>query len=88
MTERSLEPTERMTRICAAMIQALNEHPEAGEDLRIVVMLSSSNETGALAIGGYKDDVDAIPDILHQLQTLAGTNGIATTVKFVNPENN
>lgn len=70
---RSDKPTDRLTRLCAAMTEALDAHPEHGEEKCIVFL--QDKEAGGLQLHGYDDDTDAIVDLFLHLRALFRSNG-------------
>lgn len=68
------EPHDRLTRICAAMTDALDAHPEMSDDVKCVVMLQDA-EKGGIQLHGYEDDSDAIVDLFMHLRAIFKANG-------------
>lgn len=76
------EPVSRLGRIAKAMLEAGEQHPEAREDDRAVVMLDAPSESrGTLAHGGYDEDAEVFVNMLGQLDAIAQANGV--TLNFV-----
>lgn len=62
--KRTTEPHDRLTRLCDAMTQTLEQHPERGEEKCIVFLQDS--ERGGLVLHGYDSDTEAMTDLfLH-----------------------
>jgi len=74
MAERSYEPHDRLTRLCAAMTEALDAQPEMGEDVKCIVFLQDGDK-GGLQLHGYDDDSEAVSDVLLHLQAIFNANG-------------
>jgi hypothetical protein len=71
------EPHDRLTRICAAMTDALVAHPEHEGDDRCVVFLSDG-ERGGMVTHGYEDDDDQLRawvDVFSHLRAILRANG-------------
>lgn len=73
LPHRSYEPHDRLTRLCAAMTDALDSHPERGEEKAIVFL--QDGERGGLQLHGYDDDTDAMVDLFVHLKALFEANG-------------
>lgn len=71
---RTEEPHDRLTRLCAAMTDTLDAHPEYGDDIRCVVFLDDS-ERGGLTLHGYNDDAEALANIFMHLRAIFHSNG-------------
>lgn len=67
------EPHDRLTRLCAAMTDALDAHPERGEEKCIVFM--QDGDRGGLQLHGYDDDTDAMVDLLLHLKAIFEAHG-------------
>jgi hypothetical protein len=72
-TIRSTEPHDRLTRLCAAMTDALEAHPERGSEKAIVFL--QDEERGGLQMHGYEDDSEAIADLFIHLRAIFRANG-------------
>lgn len=70
---RSDKPTDRLTRLCAAMNDALDAHPERGEEKSIVFL--QDGKVGGLQLHGYEDDLDALVDLLLHIRAIFRSNG-------------
>jgi hypothetical protein len=70
---RMAEPHDRLTRLCAAMTDALDAHPEHGDEKCVVFL--QDGERGGLQLHGYDDDAEAIADVLFHLQAIFAANG-------------
>jgi len=73
------EPTDRLGRIAAAMLQAAEDHPESREGDRAILMLDDGEKTGMVAHGGYNEDEgrEAFVNLLGHVQVLAEANGMS-----------
>ena len=71
------EPADRLGRIAAAMLKAAEEHPEAREADRAIIMLDSGDR-GMIAHGGYDEDEGdvAFVNLLGHVDALAQANGM------------
>jgi hypothetical protein len=69
----SSEPTDRLTRLCAAMTDALESHPERGDEKCIVFLQDGS--IGGLQLHGYEDAHEAIIDLFLHLKALFQSQG-------------
>lgn len=67
------DPHDRLTRLCAAMTDALDAHPERGDEKCIVFLQDS--ERGGLQLHGYEDDTEAIRDLFLHLRAVFKANG-------------
>jgi hypothetical protein len=71
---RTDEPHDRLTRLCAAMTDALMAHPETTDEIRCAVFLSD-DRVGGLQIYGYDDDSEAVVDVLMHVRAIMRSNG-------------
>lgn len=67
------EPHDRLTRLCAAMCDALDAHPEHGEEKCIVFL--QDGDLGGLQMHGYEDHTDALVDLFMHLRAIFEANG-------------
>lgn len=72
---RSDEPHDRLTRLCAAMTDALDAHPERGDEKCVVFLQSEADQRGGLQLHGYDDDTEAIVDLFMHLRAIFASNG-------------
>jgi hypothetical protein len=72
---RTQQPHDRLTRLCAAMTDALDAHPERGDEKCIVFLQSDADRRGGLQLHGYEDDTDAIVDLFLHLKALFRSKG-------------
>jgi hypothetical protein len=72
---RSTEPTDRLTRLCDAMADALDAHPERGDEKCIVFLTSEADQRGGLQLHGYDDDDEALADLLMHLRAIFRAKG-------------
>ncbi len=74
-TERRPESFDRLTRLCAAMTDALDAHPERGDEKCIVFLQSEADKRGGLQLHGYDDDNEAMVDLFLHLKALFASAG-------------
>lgn len=72
---RSEKPVDRLTRLTVAMTDALDAHPERGDEKCVIFLRSESDQCGGLQMFGYDDDSDALIDVLVHLQAVFRANG-------------
>ena len=72
---RSDEPQERLTRLCAAMTDALDAHPECGDAKCIVFLESESEGRGGIQLHGYEDDSEAMQDLFWHVKAIFRSQG-------------
>jgi hypothetical protein len=77
--QRSHEPHDRLTRLCAAMTEAMEAHPESQGDEKCIVLLHDDEDSG-IQMHGYEDDVEAIADLLIHLRAIFRANGKDLTI--------
>jgi hypothetical protein len=73
------DPTDRLGRIAGAMLEAAEQHPEAREGDKVIVMLDSGPDgRGLIAHGGYDEaeGSDAFVNLLGHVDALAQANGM------------
>jgi ketopantoate hydroxymethyltransferase len=72
----STEPVDRLTRLCDAMLTALTDSPEFGEDVHGITMLNDGT-SGGIVFHGYKGDNDpaVVTDLLIHLRALLRARG-------------
>jgi hypothetical protein len=68
-------PHDRLTRICAAMTDVLETHPERGDERCIVFLSSPQERRNGMQLHGYEDDKDAIVGLLTHLRAIFRANG-------------
>jgi hypothetical protein len=68
------KPHNRLTRICEAMTDAMDAHPEVQESDKAIVFLDDGRH-GGIVLHGYNDDTDAMADLLMHLTALFKANG-------------
>lgn len=74
--KRDTKPHTRLTRLCAAMAEGLENHPEASGHERFVIVLAdpSVGRHGTM-LGGYETDVDAALDLFEHMRAIFRVNG-------------
>lgn len=83
-SERTEEPSDRLTRLCDTMVTALAADPEYQEGDQVVIFMSRrTSETqmqGGTVLHGYDDDIDAMGDVFSHLEALFEANGMKLMV--------
>jgi hypothetical protein len=69
------EPHDRLTRLCAAMTDALDAHPEREGDERCIVFLHGAGRGGIVLHGYDGDDAEALADLLVHLRAIFRSRG-------------
>jgi len=69
------EPHDRQTRICAAMTDAFDAHPERRPTDKCIVFIQDEKQ-GGIELHGYKEDTEALVDLL--LVSLAFMSGLTS----------
>jgi hypothetical protein len=72
---RGAEPRDRLTRLCAAMTEALDAHPERGDEKCIVFLQSPSSGRGGIQLHGYEDDSEAMAELFVHMKAIFESNG-------------
>jgi hypothetical protein len=67
-------PHDRLTRLCDAMTQTLEAHPEYRDGDKAMLFLDDGKR-GGIVLHGYDADVDAMTDLLMHLKALFEANG-------------
>jgi hypothetical protein len=80
--KRSEDPSDRATRLCAAMTDALEAHPEYGDDVKGAIFLRLGDQ-GGLVLHAYEDDADAVMDVVQHLQAIFEANGGDVSIMIV-----
>lgn len=76
-TTRTAKPHNRLTRLCDAMTEALDAHPERGDEKCIVFLQEPGDHgLGGLQLHGYEDDREAITDLVIHLRAILKSRGI------------
>lgn len=73
-------PHNRLTRLCDAMTQTLEEHPEFQGERCAIFIDSDVEQKGGLVLAGYQEDVDAVIAIFAHMKALFRTNGMTLEV--------
>lgn len=72
---RTSDPHDRLTRLCDAMSDALDAHPERGDEKCIVFLSSEKDKRGGMQMYGYDDDWEAMTDVFLHLRAVFRANG-------------
>jgi hypothetical protein len=57
------------------MIDALDQHPERGEETCVVFLQGETDRRSGLQLHGYDDDTEAIVHLLMRLRAIFRVNG-------------
>lgn len=68
------KPHNRLTRICDAMTETMDQHPERREGDKAIVFLDDGTR-GGIVLHGYENDVDAMADLIMHLKAIFEANG-------------
>jgi hypothetical protein len=69
-------PKDRLTRLCSAMIDTLDKHPEGHQDERCVILLKDgAQDEWGIVLHNYGNMADAVNDITTHLRALLKTQG-------------
>jgi hypothetical protein len=68
------EPSDRLTRLCKTMTDALEADPEYGDDVKCIVFLDDTKR-GGLQLHGYEDDAEAITNLFMHLRAMFRSRG-------------
>jgi hypothetical protein len=71
---RDPEPHDRLTRLAAAVVTAIEDHPEARDDDQVIVMLNNGPEHG-LAMAGYEHFTEGSAAMIRHLQAVFAAEG-------------
>ena len=82
---RTEEPHDRLTRICDAMTETFDAHPEHQPDDKCIVFLDSEKK-GGLVIYGYDDDAEAMTHLLLHLKAIFAANGKRLDLMFLDDD--
>ena len=69
------EPHNELTRIANLAVDALD-----GQGVRAIVMVTSEDGRGGMAISGYHDDNEAMVDLIMQIRAIFEANGKTFTI--------
>lgn len=67
-------PTDRLTRVCNSMIDTLENHYESLDTDKCMIFLDDGDR-GGIVLHGYKDDMEAMVDLLVHLTAIFKANG-------------
>jgi hypothetical protein len=68
------EPHDRLTRLCGAMTDALDAHPERREGDRCAIFLDDEHR-GGIVLHGWESDTEALAALLMHLRAIFRANG-------------
>jgi hypothetical protein len=78
---RSEEPEDRLGRIGAAMIQALEDHPETDDAVRAIILIDNPQaRRGTSAAVGWADDEELLAALLAHAEAIARSHDIPFAV--------
>jgi hypothetical protein len=80
------EPPERLTRLCATAMQAMEGSPEYREDDKMIIFLDDE-QSGGLVLHGYDNDTDAVAAIMGHLKAIFNANGFNLEIVTMGEEN-
>jgi hypothetical protein len=76
------EPTDRLTRMCEAMTEVFDSHPEHREGDKCIVFLDDGKR-GGIECHGYEDDTEPMVDLLMHLKAIFRANGKRMDIMFM-----
>lgn len=76
------KPMDRLTRICEAMTDVFDAHPEHRETDKCIVFLDDGKR-GGIEIHGYEDHQDAMVDLLLHLKAMFQAGGKNFDIMFM-----
>lgn len=81
---KSKEPHDRLTRICAAMTEAMDAHPEHNSDTDKAIVFLDDGRVGGIQIhGNYKDDAEALVDLIMHIKAIFESRGQVFEMHFI-----
>lgn len=75
MVKKSSQPMDRLTRICDAMTDTFDAHPESQEKDKCIVFLSD-DVTGGIVLHGYDDPKEALGELFGHLVAMFQAMGL------------
>jgi hypothetical protein len=78
----SYDPVDRLTRMCGAMTETLEAHPEYREGDRAIVLLDDG-DNGGIVLHAYESIPDAVTDLLGHIQAMLHSIGKRMDVVMV-----
>lgn len=82
------EPQDRLTRLCAAMTEAMDAHPEHNSDTDKAIVFLDDGMMGGIQIhGAYKDDTEALVDLLMHIKAIFEARGQQFEMHFLGDRN-
>jgi hypothetical protein len=69
------EPDGRLTRIAGRLSDALDADPEFGREHDRAILMIMDEHGGGIGIHAYKDDTEAMVDLLMHLRAMFEANG-------------
>lgn len=76
------KPTDRLTRLCDAMTQTLEDHPEHRESDKCIVFLDD-RKRGGIVLHGYEDQGEALADLLMHIKAIFRDMGKRMDIMFM-----
>jgi hypothetical protein len=77
---REEQPFDRLSRLSAAMIEAMEAHLDYQDGDRCAIFMSSPHDShGMTAVTGFEDDASALASIMQHVEALAKVNGMTLT---------
>jgi hypothetical protein len=86
-TTRSDRPHDRLTRLTAAMTDALEANPERGDEKCVIFLTSDDDGSGGLQMFGYDDDAEALADLLGHIEAIFESRGMGFRIVFADGPN-
>ncbi len=80
--EQYEEPQDRLTRVCDAMTNTFDAHPETRATDKCMVFLDDGSR-GGIVLHGYEDSTDAFIDLLMHLKAIFKAQGKQLDLMFI-----
>lgn len=74
------EPHDRLTKLAAVALDAIEAHPDHAVGDRVIVLLDSGR-AGGVGLGGYDDEDEALGELLAHAVTFGRAQGKAVAVR-------
>lgn len=78
-------PTDRLTRLCAAMTDTLEQHPEYRDGDKCMVLLDD-DDSGGIVLHGYDDPAEAMADLLMHMRAIFRGTGTRLDLMFMDED--